>query len=75
LKNYKLLEQGKNFFRMPYPTGFGKAKREWFAAFLRFANEIPVRYAFNRLFARLDPVSFRERFDKRPEIDPLCVTG
>jgi hypothetical protein len=39
---------------------FGKAKREWFATFLRLPNGIPSHDTFNRLFARLDPVSFRE---------------
>ena len=41
---------------------FGKAKRGWFSTFLRLPNGIPSHDTFTRLFARLDPVAFRECF-------------
>lgn len=46
---------------------FGKAKKDWFATFLRLPNGIPSHDTFNRLFARLDPVPFRECFMRRTE--------
>ena len=54
-----LLCGGESFYDM---EDFGKAKQEWFATFLRLPNGIPSHDTFNRLFARLDPVSFRECF-------------
>ena len=54
-----LLCGGESFYDM---EDFGKAKREWFATFLRLPNGIPSHDTFTRLFARLDPASFRECF-------------
>ncbi len=54
-----LLCGGTSFYDM---EDFGKAKKEWFATFLRLPNGIPSHDTFTRLFAALDPVSFRECF-------------
>jgi predicted transposase YbfD/YdcC len=54
-----LLCGGESFYDM---EDFGKAKRDWFATFLRLPHGIPSHDTFNRLFVRLDPVSFRECF-------------
>ncbi len=50
---------GESFYDM---EDFGKAKRGWFSTFLRLPNGIPSHDTFTRLFARLDPVAFRECF-------------
>ena len=54
-----LLCGGESFYDM---EDLGKAKREWFSTFLLLPNGIPNHDTFNRLFARLDPVSFGECF-------------
>lgn len=54
-----LLCGGESFYDM---EDFGKAKKEWFATFLRLPNGIPSHDTFNRLFARIDPASFQECF-------------
>lgn len=54
-----LLCGGESFYDM---EDFGKAKRGWFSTFLRLPNGIPSHDTFTRLFARLDPVAFRECF-------------
>ena len=54
-----LLCGGGSFYDM---EDFGKAKRGWFSTFLRLPNGIPSHDTFTRLFARLDPVAFRECF-------------
>lgn len=41
---------------------FGETKAEWLATFLALPNGIPSHDTFNRVFAALDPVAFRERF-------------
>lgn len=41
---------------------FGEAKEAWFRTFLELKNGIPSHDTFNRVFARLDPEAFRERF-------------
>ena len=41
---------------------FGKAKEQWLRTFLELKNGIPSHDTFNRVFARLDPEAFRERF-------------
>ena len=46
---------------------FAKTKRQFFSTFLRLPNGIPSHDTFNRLFARLDSVSFGECFMRRPE--------
>jgi predicted transposase YbfD/YdcC len=43
---------------------FGKAKEEWFKAFLELPNGIPSHDTFNRVFNHLDPVEFRTSFLK-----------
>jgi predicted transposase YbfD/YdcC len=43
-------------------AAFGQAKIEWFKTFLELPNGIPSHDTFNRLFARLDPQQFQERF-------------
>ena len=43
---------------------FGEAKQAWFRTFLELTNGIPSHDTFNRVFARLDPEAFRERFLK-----------
>ncbi len=41
---------------------FGKAKRDWFAGFLRLPNGIPSHDTFGRVFGLLDPERFAECF-------------
>ena len=41
---------------------FGKAKKEWFEAFLELPNGIPSHDTFNRVFNRLDPEQFQGCF-------------
>lgn len=41
---------------------FGRAKRKWFATFLKLPNGIPSHDTFGRVFARLDPVAFERCF-------------
>ncbi len=41
---------------------FGEAKEVWFRTFLELKNGIPSHDTFNRVFARLNPEAFRERF-------------
>jgi predicted transposase YbfD/YdcC len=41
---------------------FGEAKEVWFRTFLELKNGIPSHDTFNRVFARLDPEAFRQRF-------------
>lgn len=41
---------------------FGKAKEEWLKTILELPNGIPSHDTFGRVFARLDPVRFRECF-------------
>ena len=41
---------------------FGRAKEEWFRAFLKLPHGIPSHDTFGRVFALLDPVQFRNGF-------------
>ena len=41
---------------------FGEAKHEWLKTFLELKNGIPSHDTFGRVFARLDPAAFQERF-------------
>lgn len=41
---------------------FGEAKEAWFRTFLELPNGIPSHDTFTRVFARLDPEAFRQRF-------------
>lgn len=41
---------------------FGEAKEAWFRTFLELKNGIPSHDTFNRVFARLNPDAFRDRF-------------
>jgi predicted transposase YbfD/YdcC len=41
---------------------FGKAKQEWLKTFLTLENGIPSHDTFARVFARLKPSAFQERF-------------
>ncbi len=43
---------------------FGEANEDWFRTFLDLENGIPSHDTFNRVFASLDPLSFRECFLK-----------
>ena len=43
---------------------FGEAKEVWFRTILELPNGIPSHDTFNRVFARLDPEAFRQRFLK-----------
>jgi predicted transposase YbfD/YdcC len=43
-------------------AAFGQAKIEWFKTFLELPNGIPSHDTFNRVFARLDPQQFQDRF-------------
>lgn len=54
-----LLCGGESFYDM---EDFGKAKRDWFATFLRLPNGIPSHDTFTRVFSMLDPGSFRDCF-------------
>lgn len=40
----------------------GRQKESWLSQFLDMGNGIPSHDAFGRVFARLDPKSFRESF-------------
>ena len=41
---------------------FAKTRQKWFQQYLTLANGIPSHDTFNRLFALLDPASYREMF-------------
>lgn len=41
---------------------YGKAKEDWLRSFLKLPNGIPSHDTFSRVFARLNPKSFQERF-------------
>jgi predicted transposase YbfD/YdcC len=41
---------------------FGKAKKEWLETFLELKNGIPSHDTFARVFARIKPSAFQERF-------------
>jgi predicted transposase YbfD/YdcC len=41
---------------------FGKAKQGWLSSFLELGNGIPSHDTFARVFARISPGAFRERF-------------
>ena len=41
---------------------FGKAKRDWFAGFLKLPNGIPSHDTFGRVFGLLEPERFAECF-------------
>lgn len=41
---------------------FGESKEGWFRTFLELPNGIPSHDTFTRVFARLDPDAFRQRF-------------
>ncbi len=41
---------------------FGEAKEGWFRSFLELPNGIPSHDTFNRVFSRLNPEAFRQRF-------------
>ena len=41
---------------------FGRSKQKWFATFLRLPHGIPSHDTFGRVFARLDPDVFEQRF-------------
>jgi predicted transposase YbfD/YdcC len=43
---------------------FGKAKRKWFATFLKLPNGIPSHDTFGRIFGKLNPVAFEDCFLK-----------
>ena len=43
---------------------FGKAKKDWLSRLLELPNGIPSHDTFGRVFARLDPVQFEERFEE-----------
>jgi hypothetical protein len=41
---------------------FGRAKEAWFRTFLELPHGIPSHDTLGRMFARLDPKAFQERF-------------
>lgn len=43
-------------------SGFGKAKREWFASFLELPHGIPSHDTFGKVFAWIDPKEFQACF-------------
>lgn len=53
------LSGGENFTDM---ESFGRAREEWFAAFLELPNGIPSHDTFNRVFSAIDPHAFMDCF-------------
>lgn len=54
---------------------FGESKQAWFRTFLELPNGIPSHDTFTRVFARLDPDAFRERFLKWVQAISTIIEG
>lgn len=54
---------------------FGEAKAAWLGTFLELPNGIPSHDTFTRVFARLDPEAFRERFLKWVQAISAIIGG
>lgn len=54
---------------------FGESKEAWLRTFLELPNGIPSHDTFTRVFARLDPEAFRERFLKWVQAISVMIGG